>query len=73
MTLLTFVRLYAMRNSGTFLPREANMEPNFVKYMLKEGHMENNGGGYYSITERCQKNLEAVKQSLIKMDKNKGW
>ncbi|HEX9232447.1 MAG TPA: hypothetical protein VF849_00070 [Blattabacteriaceae bacterium] len=73
MTLFTFIRLYAVRKSGPFLPREVNMEGNFIKYMLKEGHIESNGMGYYSVTERCAKNLEAVKQTMIKLDGNRGW
>ncbi len=73
MNLLTFIRLYEIRKSGPFLPREVDMDENFIKYMLKEGHIESNGMGYYSITERCAKNLEAVKQTMIRLDRNKGW
>ena len=69
---LKFVRIYQVRHVGTFLPREYNMEEYFVAQMKREGHFEYNGGGYYSVTEATQKQLEAFKLSLIKMDKDAG-
>ncbi len=72
---LKLVRIWQIRNIGTFLPSEYGMEKWFVRQMQREGHLEFNGAGYYSITESSAKALEAFRLSLIKMDKAacKAW
>ena len=69
---LKLIRIYQVRNVGTFLPKEFNMELWFVRQMQREGHLEFNGGGYYSVTEKTQKALENFKQTLIKLDRDSG-
>ncbi len=66
---LKFIRIYQVRNIESFLPKEYNMEKWFVKQMQKEGHLENRGLGYWSVTEKTQKQIEAFLESLKKMDR----
>ncbi len=69
---LKLIRIYQVRLIGTFLPKEYHMEPWFVKQMQREGHLEFNGAGYYSVTEKTQKALENFRLTLIKLDKEAG-
>ena len=69
---LKLVRVYQVRHVGTFSPREYNMEKYFVAQMVREGHFEHNGGGYYSVTETTQIQLEAFITTFRKMDRDAG-
>ena len=69
---LKFIRVWQVRHVGQFLPREYNMEKYFIQQLVREGHIERCGMGYYVVTDETQRNLEALKVSLIKMDKEAG-
>mgnify|MGYP001608081242 CR=1 FL=1 len=69
---MKFIRLLQVRLIGTFLPKDYGMEFWFVRQMQREGHLEYNGAGYYSMTEKTQKEIEALRIAWIKMDKAAG-